>query len=182
MVTVTFEAHRLVDPTGDEQETRRCLKRRAFDHLLSLALKQLTLAKDERADLERRRSLLQSKLNLLEREGWGFDPATAKSDIAGAEERLGQIEEEMKALGGEYGENEAYLEIVAEVLGNPEQYFLSKSETVFVNQVGIKQSEAAIDVYELSFTELYNNAGRRLVAMLVSLNPEELGRLSAVSE
>ncbi len=180
MVTVSFDAHRLMDPTGDEQETRRCLKRRAFDHLLSLALKQLSSVKGERKELEQHRTLLQAKLNLLEREGWGFDPATAQSDIAKAEERLGQIEGQLQDLGGNYDENEAYLKIVAEVLGNPEQHFLSKSETVFVNQVGIKQIEAATDVHELSFTELYNAAGRRLVVMLVALDAEELRRLSAV--
>jgi hypothetical protein len=181
MVTVSFDAHRLMDPTANEQETRRCLKRRAFDHLLSLALRQLVLAKDERKDLERHRTLLQAKLNLLQREGWGFDAAAAKSNMAEAEERLGQLEAQLQELGGEYGENEAYLHIVADVLANPEQYFLSTSETLFVNQVGVKQSGAASDVHELSFTELYNIEGRRLVAMLVALDAEELRRLSADS-
>ena len=180
LVTVSFDAHRLIDPTGDEQETRRFLKRRAFDHLLSLALKQLSVVKGERKELERHRALLQAKLNLLDREGWGFDPAAAKSDAAQAEEQLRKIEEEMKAVGGDYGENEAYMGIVAEVLGNPEQYFLSQSETIFVNQVGFKQSEPASDVNELSFTELYNAAGRRLVVMLIAIDAEELRGLAAV--
>jgi hypothetical protein len=181
MVTVSFDLHRLVDPTGDEQETRRLLKRRAFDHLLSLALKQLTFVKGERKDIERYRTLLQAKLNLLEREGWGFDPAAAKSDITQAEEQLGQLEVQLKELGGDFGENEAYLDIVAEVLGNPEQYFLSKSETVFVNQVGVKQSEAASDVNELSFMELHNAAGRRMVVLLVALDTQQLRGLTSAS-
>jgi hypothetical protein len=37
-VAVNFRGHRLVDPAASEDETRRLLKRRAFDHLLSLAL------------------------------------------------------------------------------------------------------------------------------------------------
>jgi hypothetical protein len=67
------------------------------------------------------------------------------------------------------------------VLENPGQYFLSQSETVFVNQVGFKQSEPASDVNELSFTELYNAAGRRLAVMLIAIDAEEMRRLKAVS-
>ncbi len=36
-VTVSFESHRLLEPTGDEAATRLRLKRRAFDYLVSVA-------------------------------------------------------------------------------------------------------------------------------------------------
>jgi hypothetical protein len=49
-----------------------------------------------------------------------------------------------------------------------------------VNQVGFKQSEPASDVNELSFTELYNAAGRRLAVMLIAIDAEELRGLAAV--
>jgi len=35
-VTVSFSAHRLLDPAASADETRRQLKRRAFDHLLTM--------------------------------------------------------------------------------------------------------------------------------------------------
>ena len=91
-VTVSFDGHRLLDPAEGEGETRRLLKRRAYDHLLSLALRRLTFVKMERSDLERRRALLQAKLNLLEREGWGFDLAEGSERLrpAAVEERLGR--------------------------------------------------------------------------------------------
>jgi len=181
-VTVTFDHHRLIDPTGDEEQTRRNLKRRAFDHLLSLALKKLTFAKSEREDLTRHRSLLQAKLNLLEREGWGFDHAAEKkTNVAEAEERLAKIEEQLQEFGGDYNENDAYLQVVAEVLGNPEQYFLAKSENILVNQLCVKQTETATDVHELSFTELRNAEGRRLAVMLVALKGEDLRGLLAAA-
>jgi hypothetical protein len=75
--TVSFEAGHLLDPTASEQETRRQLKRRAYDHLLSIALKCISIVKTERDELERHRALLQSKLNLLQRGGWGFDASPA---------------------------------------------------------------------------------------------------------
>jgi len=175
-ITVSFDAHRLIDPTGDEGETRRLLKRRAFDHLLSMALKRLTAVKWEREDLERRRSLLQAKQNLLEREGWGFDEADAAGKLGPAEveERLGEIEGQLKELGGDDRMLEAYLKIVADVLGRPEEHFWARTETIFVDRMGIKQNEAASDAPELTFGELHNAEGRSLVAMLVSLQGGEL--------
>ena len=175
-VTVSFDAHRFIDPTGDERETRRLLKRRAFDHMLSLALKRLTAVKWERSDLERRRALLQAKLNLLEREGWGFDQTDVEErlDVATVEARLGEIEAQLKDLGGDDRMLQTYLEIVAEVLGRPEEYFWGKRETIFVDRMGIKRNEASSDAPELSFGELYNAEGRSLVVTLVSLQGEEL--------
>ena len=61
-ITVSFETGRLLDPAGHEIQTRHLLKRRAFDHLLSLALKSISFVKGERNELERRRALLEAKL------------------------------------------------------------------------------------------------------------------------
>lgn len=175
-VTVSFDVHRLIDPAENEGETRRLLRRRAYDHLLSLALRRLTAVKGERSDLERRRALLQAKLNLLEREGWGFDQAESSErlDAAAMEERLGGIEAQLKELGGDDRLFETYLEVVADVLGRPEQYLRTGSETIFVDRMGIKQTEAAVDAPELKLNEIYNAEGRSLVVMLVSLQVEEL--------
>jgi hypothetical protein len=178
-LTVSFDAHRLVDSTPDEDKTRRLLMRRAYDHLLSLALKRLTFVKSERKDLERRRKLMQAKLNLLEREGWGFDAAADgdKLSVADLEERLGEIETQLQEFGGNDCESEACLQIVADLLGKPEEYLLAKSETIFVNRMGIKQNEASSDAPPLTFSELRNAEGRTLAVALVSLRAEELASL-----
>jgi len=178
-LTVSFDAHRFVDPTPDEDKTRRLLMRRAYDHLLSLALKRLTFVKSERKDLERRRKLLQAKLNLLEREGWGFDAAAdgEKLSVADLEERLGQIETQLQAFGGNDCESEACLQIVADLLGNPEEYLLARNETIFVDRMGIKHNEAANDAPPLTFSQLRNAEGRSLAAILISIPSEELASL-----
>lgn len=180
-VTVSFETPRFVDPTDDETKTRRLLMRRAYDHLLSLALKRLTYVKAERGDLDRRRTLLQAKLNLLQREGWGFDAAEDSEvlTVAAVEQKLGAIEAQLQELGGTYDENEAYLQIVADLLGKPEEYFLGKSETIFVNRMGIKQQEAASDAPAVDFSELRNAEGRSQAVLLVALPGEELRSLIA---
>lgn len=175
-MTVSFDGHRFIDPSGDEGETRRHLKRRAYDHLLSLALKRLSTVKWEREDLERRRTLLQAKLNLLEREGWGFDPADSigKPSVADVEKGVVDIEAQLKLLGGDDRMLETYLGIVTDVLGRPEEHLWARSETIFVDRMGIKRTEASSDAPELTFSELYNAEGRSLVVMLASLPGEEL--------
>ncbi len=66
-VTVSFSGHHLLEPRTSEEECRRFLKRRAFDHLLALALAQITEARVERADLTRQRDLLLRKLQAMKR-------------------------------------------------------------------------------------------------------------------
>lgn len=179
-VTVSFAAHRFLDPTGDEAETRRLLKRRAFDHLLGLALKRLTGMKSDREDLERRRTLLQAKLNLLEREGWGFDRAVAavRHDVAAVEERLGEIELQLLDLGGD-DMLDAYLTTVADVVGMPGEYLWARNETIFVDRMGIKHQEPADDAPGLRLNMLYNAEGRSQAVLLVALEEDELRGLTA---
>lgn len=172
--SVSFAAHRLLDPTGSEEETRRQLKRRAFDHLLSLALQRITAVKAERDTLERRRALLQAKHALLQREGWGFDAAGSPegADSAGVEEQLGQIERQLQEVGGDDRMLELYLGIVTDVLGRPEEHLWDRQETVIVDRMGIKRSEAAPDAPELTLNVLHNAEGRSLVMTLVALADE----------
>jgi hypothetical protein len=175
-VTVSFDAHRFLDPSGDRKENSFQLKKRAFDHLIGLALKRLTSMKSERKDLERWRALLQSKLNLLERGGWGFegDGSRDKPDAAAVEVQLGQIEAQLKELGGDDRMYEAYLGIVIDLLGHPEQYLLARSETIYVDRMGIKQDGPTEDAAALTLTVLHNAEGRSLVVLPVTLQGEEL--------
>lgn len=170
--TVSFEGHRLMDPSESEAETRRLLKRRAFDHLLSLALGRIATIKSERTNLERYRTLLQSKLNLLQRGGWGFDAAdpAENMDEAKTEEMLGRIETQLMEVGGDDRALEAYLDIVADVLSRPEEHLWSTRTTLIVDRLGIKRSEPADDAPELTLDELCNAEGQRLIVSLVTLS------------
>ena len=174
--TVSFEAHQLLDPTGDESETRRLLKRRAFDHLLSIALRRISLMKMEREDLERRRSLLEAKLNLLQNGNWGFDAAgpAERPDLPVLEEKLGQIESQLLELGGDSGMLKVYLDRVVEVLGRPEEILWARKESLIVDKMGITRTKASSDVPELMLDELCNAAGERRIVSLVSLPGDEL--------
>lgn len=169
--TVSFEGHRLMDPSGSEEETRRRLMRRAYDHLLSLALGRIATIKTERVNLERYRTLLQSKLNLLQRGGWGFDSADSPEsmDEAKFEELLGRIDTQLMEVGGDDRQLEVYLDIVADVLGRPEEHLWSTKTTLIVDRLGIRRGEPADDAPELTLDELCNAEGQRLIVSLVTL-------------
>jgi hypothetical protein len=171
---VSLDDHQLIDPAASEDKNRRYLKRRAFDHLLSLALSRITIVKTEHDSLERYRTLLQAKLNLLQREGWGFDKTVTdeSQDVAGVEKQLDQIEQQLQELGGDDRMLEVYLDIVIDVLGRPEEHLWLKKEPLIVDRMGIKQSEVSGDASEVTLDVLHNIEGRSLVVALVDLPGE----------
>jgi hypothetical protein len=178
-IAVSFEDGHLIDPSASEQQTRRQLKRRAYDHLLSLALKCIGLVKSEREELERHRLLLQSKLNLLQRGGWGFDasPAGERVDIAGLKGELAGIDRQLLELGGADHVLEVYLEVVIDVLSRAEEHLWYRTESLIVDRMGIKRSEASTEAPEVTLETIGNDLGRSLVVSLVSL-PGEVIRSS----
>lgn len=173
-VTVSFEAHHLLDPAANEDKTRRLLKRRAFDHLLSLALKRITAVKTERDELERYRELLQSKLNVLRRGGWGFDKVIDNEhpDAAGVEEVLAQVETQMLELGGDDAMLELYLGIVIDVLGRPEEHLWARKESLVIDHMGIKRNKADSNIPEVTLDIISNDDGLDLVISMVAISED----------
>jgi len=169
--TVGFTSHRLFEPAEKEEEARRRLKRRAFDHLLSLALGQITRVKAERKDLERCRALFQAKLELLRRGGWDFsvEGPAERLDKTAVEEDLERNEIKLLELGREDRVLEDYLDLVAEVLGSPEKHLWAAKEILTMDRMGFKQSKGTKDALEVSLDVLSNSEGRKLVVALVRL-------------
>lgn len=180
-IVVSFDSHRFFDPAASEDETRRQLKRRAYDHLLSLALRRITNVKTERDKLERYRTLLQSKLNHFQRWGWGFrETATDEHlDIIGIEELLDRIETQLLELGGDDRMLEVYLGIVIGVLGRPEEHLWTREETLNVDRMGIKRSKAVSDTQKVTLNMMSDDEGHSLVVSLVSISGEAIQNNSA---
>ncbi len=173
---ITFESHRLLDPSGEDSENRLMLKRRAYDHLVSLALGRITTMKTERQGLERRRELLQSKLDMMRRTGWGFEASGLADgpDIPGFEEEIGNVGSQLLELGGDDRIFDEHLDIVIDVLGRPGEHLWGKTETVILDSMGVLRDEAAANAVELTFHGLFNSEGRRLVVLPVVLDGAEI--------
>ena len=175
-ITVSFAKHRLVDPAGAEDETRRLLKRRAFDHLLALALERITTAHAERDELERERYLLRRKCAALAAGQWGFDEAGGNTppDPEVLQQQLAEIESQLKALGAGAGLLTAHLDIVVDVLTQAGRNFWVAGSPLIVDRLGVKQAQASELAPQIDLTVLHNAAGRKLVARLVGIARAEL--------
>lgn len=174
-VTASFTGHRLLDPTAAEEETRRLLKRRAFDHLLALALGRIAAARVERVEMERQRTLLRHKLAALESGRWSFEPAGAgDTNVAAIETRLNEIESELGSLGADAGTLRLHLDILIEVLGRAQEQLWSKRISLIVDRMGIKRELATDTAPEIVLDELHSASGRTAIMLPVSIPPGEL--------
>jgi hypothetical protein len=178
-VSVTFFSHRFLEPAGDENETRSNLERRAFDHLLNLAQRRINAAKTVRKDLERRRTILHSKLTSRQKGAWrsvDTEPINLSS-ITGIEEQLKQIEADLKKLGREDHMLDTYLNIAITILSHPEEHLWGTKQSMILDQRGIMRSHITEHGCEITFQELHNSEGRQWVMSLVALPGDELRNL-----
>lgn len=176
-VAVSFRNHRLVEPSANEADTRRQLKRRAFDHLLTLALTRMAEVQGERADLSRQRDLLRRKLSTLERGGWSFEAVEgARSDPETVIAELQDIESELTKLGADTGVLQARLGIVADLLGQAGQHLWAEDLVMHLDRMNILRDARDASAQQIALHELHNARGRRLVLLLVALAPGELPR------
>jgi hypothetical protein len=176
-VTVSFSNHRLVDPVLSEEEARRQLKRRAFDHLISLALLRISEAKGERAELNQQRDLLRGKMGLLQRSGWSFESQTddlVNANSNGLQNELEEIEAKLAAISVDEKTLSGQLDIVCAVLSDPKQQFWAEPVELHLDRMNVKRDQQNPDARALSFHELRNARGQRQTMLLVSINPDEL--------
>jgi hypothetical protein len=172
-VTVSFNKHRMADPTAVEDDTRRLLKRRAFDHLLTLALAAIAEARGEHSDLQRERDLLRSKQAALASGHWGFgnnaDEAASETppDPRALEQRIKEIDAQLSTLST--GLLQTHLDALVDVLAGAEQNLRGESGTLSIDRQGVKLSQSSTLATPITLTTLHNAAGRSLVVRLTSI-------------
>jgi hypothetical protein len=175
--TVSFRGHRLVDPAAGEEDSRRLLRRRAFDHLLSLALERIAEVRTERDELQRQRAVLRHKQQALHRGGWDFgSEQSGAAQTAAVQAELDDIDAQLAAMAAGEDVLQAHLDIVAGVLGKAEQMLWTEDIELRLDRMNIQRAAADDSAQQIAFQELYNSQGRRLVMLFVSLSPGELPR------
>jgi len=174
-VTVSFAGHRLLDPSADEEQMRRQLKRRAFDHLLSLALAQISERSLERDDLKRQRDLLRRKLMALEHGGWSFEPTGGEPhDQATLLAEIEAVTEQLNAIDAGSDVLEAHLGIVTQVLGDAEHQLRGEGITLHLDAMNIQRPAQDQSARKIHLQELYSASGRRAVMLPIALAPHKL--------
>lgn len=176
-VTVSFNKHRLIDPESAEDDTRRRLKRRAFDHLLTLALAGMAEARGESGDLRRERDLLRSKLAAFASGQWGFGDGTEGDagevpDPLVLQQRITEIDAQLSTQST--GLLKAHLDILVDVLSGAERNLYGEPMPISIDRQGVKQSQASSQAPQITVSMLHNSAGRSLAMRLVAIAREDL--------
>jgi hypothetical protein len=166
--TVGFDQHRLLEPSVGEQETRRLLKRRAFDHLLSIALAHITERKEERENLASRKALLRSKLDIMRR-GGGFAQHTGALEQAQLQIRLEDIEVQLSELGATEDTLSDNLATIATVLAEAESHFWSEEKVLCLDKLYILHDKPGPSAPSTVFKELHNSEGLQATVMMISI-------------
>ena len=174
-IAVSFTGHRLLDPTTSEMESRRLWKRRAFDHLLTLALGRIAEARTERADLTRQRDLLRRKLKALERGGWSFEPPEdGVTEPAALVADLEAITAQLETLGANQDLLRSHLGIVVDLLAEAPGQIWPEPLTLILDPMNIQRAPDDPTARHLEFQELRNVHGRRVVALPLTIRPADL--------
>lgn len=174
-IAVNFFAYRLLEPNADADETRRHLKRRAFDFLLTQALDRISQTNLERVDLAHQRDLVNRKLSALERGGWGFKLAEGEQpNLAALMADLDEITAHLHALGPDQAILETHLGILIEVLGNAEHQLWSEPITLLLDAMNIVRDEHDASARRIELMELLGGKGQRLVMLPLVIAPDQL--------
>ncbi len=169
--TVGFDQHRLLEPAVGEQETRRLLMRRAFDHLLSIALAQITERKEERENLTSRKALLRSKLDIIRR-GGGFAQHSGALDQTQLQTRLEEIDEQLAELGSAGDTLSDNLAIIAKVLAEAERHFWSEDKVLCLDKLYVLHDKPGPSAPSTLFKELHNSEGLQVTVLMISIGSE----------
>jgi hypothetical protein len=174
--TCSFSKHRFVDPASTDVETRRLLKRRAFDHLLMLALAGIGTAIAGRGELEHERDLLRRKQAALASGRWGFEETSGSQppDPRTLQSQLEDIESRLSALGAGPKLLQANLDLVIDVLTQAERTLWSEEASLIMDRMGFKQSQACEQAPELKLTVLRNANGEALIARVIGIGCDVL--------
>jgi len=167
--TVNFANHALLDPCGSEEETRRLLMRRAFDHLISLALHEVMESRRVRQELEQQYRLYQRKSATLDSEGWGFDTTQAEpgADHVAAQSKLEEIESQLLALPAKTELLDAHLEILINVFSNAANNLYHTSESMIVDRMNTISKTESDRAHQLSWDDIHSSSGVVRTVMMV---------------
>jgi hypothetical protein len=182
-IQVSFDKHRLVDPSATIEELQKKLRRRAFDHLLAMALARIVEVGNEREALEQSQSVLRSKLRALQSARFGFSEDGGEApDAATLEAKLGDIELKLSETGSGATALPRHLEILEGALLAAEEQLYVRPVTILMDRLGIRQDSAGGTTVELQLHELHNAVGHSVVALPVVIPRGEIPRRDVFAE
>jgi len=171
-VAVNFFNHRYLGPTGTELDTRRELKKRAFDFLIEKALERIACERSKRRELDRQRHLLKQKLDAMKAGNWGL--GAMLTDLERQRPDLAALEAEIETIGVELGQFrtdhlglEESLACVVDTLSHPADWLAGREISLRLDSKGIKIPDSSTaPCKEIALTEIFSGTGERRIVLL----------------
>ncbi|MDJ0807933.1 MAG: hypothetical protein QNJ78_14015 [Gammaproteobacteria bacterium] len=182
---VLFSDHRVYSPAESETNARRELKCCIFEGLVNNALAKLSELRTRRHQLEVEQHRLNARLRQKRR---GKSPDDDMQEIANASVRLRsqqmeleKVEEALDKIG--YLSPELCLELVNDILSEPDQFVRFKRISVNLDRDGIKRpgDQASTSIHRLNFSEVNIQGQPSRVVTLANFNRQELEESGANS-
>ena len=147
---VEFHNHRIIDPSAVAADTRRALKDRTLNDLVTQVLKRLLGIRALKDELREQQRLLSIQFKIQQTRMQGLDALTSdeiesKSAAADLPQVLTDIERRLQDLGAEADCPEEYLRQLTAVLNAPQQVLTVSPISLRLNWMGVKQGGAAPD-------------------------------------
>lgn len=169
---VSFDAHRVLDPCPDIEETRRALKRRAFDNILGQVLESMGTRRTARQELSSQREFLARKRKLMSEAGWSFEAdGAAPADLAKIEDKLAQIEAKLAELGADAETLTIHLGMLADALTAADKYLWMKPRELILDHANVLHDHADPMSRPLALQELHDARGARAVTVMLEIEP-----------
>lgn len=148
--SASFSDHQARLCDRDELRLRRVIGVEVFEYLLSQAMSEIGEDRVERQDLQTSRSLMRTRLRLLQQHGPGLGSMLGEAPAAQGEQarlaaELLENERQLDALGGGDSVLEAELECLVDVLGNPQRYLHFDSQHLRLNRMNLVLDESSTE-------------------------------------
>ena len=159
---VSFSDHRARICGRDESRLRRLIGAEVFEYLVAHALAEIGEERSERRELQENRSLIRSRLRLLQQHGPGLGSMFGEAPAAKCEqERLAaelmENERQLETVGGSDSILETELESLIAVLNNPQGHLRFEPKTLRLDSMNTVLDERVSDperTVEFSIAEL----------------------------
>jgi hypothetical protein len=170
-VVVNFLDHRFGGPAGSEADSRWELKKRGYDYLLEIALKNILSTRSKRRGLKREQQLLNKKLEAMKAGNWGlqgmFAPDEAETlDPDVLEAKIEAVEKELQEIGCDSGSLQQSLDELAGVLEQPAHWLSLRELSMRLNYMGVRLDENSGEASNsLDLIELYSANGEHRIVL-----------------
>jgi hypothetical protein len=173
---VNFAGHRIYSPAESETAARRELKCCIFEGLVDNALARISVLRQRRQQLESEQQILSTRLR-SHKSSFDINHASQTTDNDSLRHQalqLEKIEQELAEIG--YVTPETCLELVNQILSQPEAFVSLHNVTMRVDKSGIKRVDQgpSDSVCDLHLSEVTIKGHPPRVVTLAKINRKEL--------